>query len=134
MPTPLRETPSSRRKLIDPSYEQLESLRRAGEYITTGGHDIPELWAGGQFAYAFSDPPYGLWATPGEVQAIFREILGLILPRDRQVDIRDWGSPGLLDVCPAYFQPGTEWWGVFLFSLHDTQAGNLTVIAGASTD
>jgi hypothetical protein len=109
-------TTSRRHKLIDPSCEQLESLRRAGEYITKGGGDIPELWAGGQFAFVFSDPPYGLLATPGEAQALFREILELILPRDRQIDLRDWGSPGLPDICPAYFQPGTEWWGVFFLA------------------
>lgn len=128
-------TTSRGRKLIDPWYEQLETLWRAGDRIASGGSDIPDPWVEGNFAYAFSQPPYGMYGgTPGEVQAVFAAVLDVILPRDRAIEIRDWGSPGLPDVCPAYFLPGTEWWGVFLFSLYDTQNRNVTVIAGSTTD
>jgi hypothetical protein len=72
--------------------------------------------------------------TPAEVQAVFTMVLELVVPPDRKVDIRDWGSPGLLNVCPDYFQPGTDWWGVFLFTLCDAQNKHVTVIAGAATD
>ena len=128
-------TTSRGRKLVDPSYEELEALRLAGHTIASGGVGIPDLWEGGQFAFAFSDPPYGLYGgTPGEVQSVFTDMLNLILPRDRLLDIRDWGSPDLPDMCPDYFLPGTEWWGVFLFTIHDRRHGTVTVIAGSSTD
>jgi hypothetical protein len=128
-------TASHRRKLINPSYAELETLRRAGERITSGGTPIPDLWVGGQFAFAFADPPYGLFdTTPGEVQALFEAVLDVVVPRGRAVDIRDWGSPALADACPDYSRPGTERWGVFLFTVFDAPNKALTVIAGSSTD
>ena len=47
---------------------------------------------------------------------------------------RDWAGPELPALCPDYFEPGTEWWGVSLFTVHVAEERRLTVILGSSTD
>ena len=89
--------------------------------------------SGGQFAYAFSNPPYGLRARGSEVQALFEEIRDFILPPDERSEILDWTSPRLPEVS-AYFSMGIDWWGVFLFTIHVPATGRLTAIAGSTTD
>jgi hypothetical protein len=123
------------RTLVDPSYEELNQLSLAGDSIVSGAAPIPDLWEGGQFAFAFSQPPYGLYrGTPGQIQEVFTAVFDLILPPDQSIEIRDWGSPGLPDLCPDYFLPGTEWWGVFLFTLYAPQEKKVTVVVGSATD
>ena len=101
--------------------------------IQSGGSPIPE--PPGQFAYAFSHPPYGLFGKQSfiEVQAVFDDIRQFLLPPGQQHDILDWSHEQLPLVSP-YFEPGAEWWGMFLFSLYTPSLRRLAIIAGSATD
>ncbi|RVT97129.1 hypothetical protein EOD42_09905 [Rhodovarius crocodyli] len=114
--------------LVNPPFTLLEGVR-----IRTGMGQVPEMGAGGQFAYAFAEPPYPLTAPPGEVQAAFAGIRDFILPPGQAAEILDWSSPELARVAP-YFEQGAEWWGMFLFSIHVPALKRLTIIAGSATD
>lgn len=103
-------------------------------YIASRGSSIPELWSGGQFGYAFSTAPYRMRVDAERVQTLFDAVCALILPARRTCTILDWGSEALLDLCPAYFEDGTEWWGVFLFTVHVAEEGRTAVILGSATD
>ncbi|MGO1078829.1 hypothetical protein [Inquilinus sp. CA228] len=102
-------------------------------HIVSGAAMHPEPGAGGQFAYAFSRPPYPLRAKPRQVQAVFDVIRGFILPPGHDSEILDWSSPHLPEVSD-YFEAGMDWWGVFLFSIRTPTLQRLTVIAGSTTD
>jgi hypothetical protein len=119
---------SDGRELNDPRLLDLEGVQ-----ITHGGTPIPELGGGGQFAYAFSWPPYGLQARPIKVQALFAAIRDFIMPPNLEHEILDWTSPMLPEVSD-HFAAGMEWWGVFLFTVRVPETGLLTVIWGAETD
>ncbi len=121
-------TTDTGQKLIDPTYKQLE-----GVSIRSGSSPVPALWAGGQFAYAFSQPPYGLQATPNEIQALFRKVCDVILPPWLDSEIIDWCSPELAGVSD-YFLAGAEWWGAFLFTVRVPVHQRMTIILGSATD
>jgi hypothetical protein len=116
------------RKLKDPKLVDLDR-----ESLMSGAAPIPEAGAGGQLAYAFSHPPYSLRARGSEVQALFDEIRGFILPPPHWSEILDWTSPSLAEVSD-YFDPGMQWWGVFLFSIHVPALRRLTIVAGSTSD
>lgn len=115
-------------ELQNPKLKELDRVK-----IISGAASVPEAGAGGQFAYAFSNPPYSLRGRPSEVQAVFDEIMSFILPPPHGSEIRDWTSPELPDVS-SYFAAGMDWWGVFLFSIHIPESKRLTIIAGSTTD
>lgn len=115
-------------ELENPTLKKLDRAK-----IISGAWQCPEVGAGGEFAYAFSHPPYGLKGQPSEVQATFEEIRDFILPPIHQAQIWDWSSP-LLPEVSAYFAAGMEWWGVFLFSIHVPAIQRLTIVAGSTTD
>ncbi|MBB5711618.1 hypothetical protein [Sphingomonas xinjiangensis] len=115
-------------ELHNPKLKKLDGVK-----FMSGAAACPEAGVGGQFAYAFSNPPYGLKGKPSEVQSVFDDIRDFILPATQQSAIRDWTSPNLPDVSD-YFAPGMEWWGVFLFSVHIPEIQRLTIIAGSTTD
>ena len=115
-------------ELTNPRLRRLDRIK-----IQSGAAPVPEAGSGGQFAYAFSHPPYGLEGRPSEVQAVFDEIKEFILPPFQQREILDWSSPRLPEVS-NYFAHGMEWWGVFLFSIHIPAIERLTIIAGSTTD
>ena len=98
------------------------------------GASVAEPGTGGELAYAFTYPPYGLHAPPMEIQSLFDALRHAILPRHHRSFIIDWTSPRLPEVSAAYFEPGMEWWGVFLFSIHIPETQHLTIIAGSATD
>jgi hypothetical protein len=64
---------------------------------------------------------------------VFEKIRDFILPPLEGAEIFDWSSPQLPEVSD-YFDPGMEWWGVFLFSIHVPAMTRLTVIAGSTSD
>ena len=115
-------------KLHNPKLTKLDRMK-----IMSGAAPCPEAGAGGEFAYAFSNPPYGLHGRPSEVQSVFEEIRDLILPPMHMSEICDWTSPKLPEVSD-YFEAGMEWWGVFLFSIHIPALQKLTIIAGSTSD
>jgi hypothetical protein len=115
-------------ELKDPVLKKLDQVK-----IVSGASPCPEAGAGGQFAYAFSNPPYGLKGRPSEVQAIFEEIRDFILPPMHQGEIWDWGSPQLPEASD-YFAAGMEWWGVFLFTIHIPAIQRLTIVSGSTAD
>jgi hypothetical protein len=115
-------------KLQNPKLESLDSVK-----ILSGASTCPDPGSGGNFAYAFSNPPYGLNAQGSDVQTVFEEIRDFILPPALQCEICDWSSPRLPEVSD-YFADGMEWWGVFLFSVYIPALSRLTVVAGSTTD
>ncbi|MGF7150494.1 hypothetical protein FHS96_004152 [Sphingomonas zeicaulis] len=116
------------RKLENASLGALDGLDVSG-----GSYDIPEAGSGGELAYAFAITPYGLRASPGEIQSLFDDLRPAILPAHSEATILDWSSPRLPEVWD-YFEAGMEWWGVFLFSIHIPETRRLTIIAGSDTD
>jgi hypothetical protein len=117
-----------RGNLEDPKLTDLEGLTLEG-----GGYPIPPIGGGGEFAYAFSWPPYGLRGRPMEIQRLFDEVRDYILPPGRAHLIFDWTDPRLQDASP-YFLAGMDWWGVFLFTVHVPDFKRLVVIAASATD
>lgn len=103
-----------------------------GEKMSGGGRGIV-AGEGGQFAYAFSNPPYPLRARPSEVQELFDDITAFIIPSDQQATILDWTSPRLPEASD-YFVSGMEWWGAFLFTVHVPLLARLTAIAASTSD
>lgn len=99
--------------------------------LSHGVYSGPE--GDGQFAYAFSQPPYPLHAPPEAVQDLFDSLRMVLLPPWQPATILDWSHPSLPEVS-AYFEDGAEWWGMFLFTIHLPVTGRLVVIAGSATD
>jgi hypothetical protein len=116
------------RVLRDPRLRDLDGVR-----LLSSSMPLPEPGEGGGFAYAFSSPPHGLDAGPGEVQDLFDAIVRIILPDGTERTLLDWTSPRLPEASD-YFEAGMEWWGVFLFTLHLPALRRLAVIAGSTTD
>ncbi len=115
-------------RLTRPEFTDLNGLK-----IVSAGAGIPDIGAGGQFAYAFANPPYGLSGPRGKVQKVFDHIRETLLPRGHICVITDWASQDL-DKVSDYFKMGKEWWGMFLFTIHDATDRRLTVIIGSATD
>ena len=121
-------TTRDRREFINPKLSDLE-----GVSITTGSYGTRKAGGGGQFAYAFSHPPYKLSAQPSKIQELFREIRDFVLPPNLAHEISDWSSPRLVEASD-YFSMGMEWWGVFLWTIYIPELRRLTAIAGSTTD
>lgn len=121
-------TTADGRDLENPKLKDLDQVN-----VISGAAPCPEAGAGGQFAYAFTSPPYGLTGRPSGIQAVFDDIRKFVLPPNQCNKICDWSSPHLPEVSD-YFIAGMEWWGVFLFSVYLPETGQLTIIAGSETD
>lgn len=116
------------RQLTRPSFTALN-----GQKVASSDAGIPDVSEGGQFAHAFTNPPYGLSCTPAKVQQVFDRARETLLPKGHTCVITDWTSPDL-DAVSNHFEQGKEWWGVFLFTIYDTTNGRLTMIVGSATD
>lgn len=110
---------------------QIVNLDRAK--VKSSSQSIPEVGSGGQLAYAFSQPPYRLQASSSQIQAVFDDIKDFILPALEPCEIVDWSTPKLTEVSD-YFGAGSEWWGVFLFTIYAPVSQKLSVILGSTTD
>lgn len=113
------------KNLIGKGHGRSEGMSGAARGIDPSG--------GGQFAYAFSNPPYSLRARPTEVQELFDDITAFIVPADQPSTILDWTS-GRLPEVSDYFALGMQWWGAFLFTIHVPAIGRLTAIAASTSD
>ena len=127
-------TMSDGRRLENPTYRQLDVLERAGVMQQSGASSGAGLWAGGEFAYAFAHPPYSLPAGACRVLAVFEALRDFLLPPGASPVILDWATDEVVALCPDYFEPGTEWWGVFVFTIYVPEQRTLTVILGSATD
>lgn len=97
-------------------------------------YTLPRPGTGGDFARAFTDPPYGHGKTSlQDLEAAFNELRDFILPAWHEAEIRDWASPQLVEVS-EYFKAGMEWWGVFLFTIYVPSLGRLSAIAASASD
>lgn len=114
------------RRLENPDFAVADAVR-------SGGFPLPDPGAGGNFAYAFAWPPYGLKLPGAEIQSLFKAVVTVILPEWHEHEIRDWAHPQLPSLS-EYFRDGMEWWGVFLFTIHTRALNRTTVIAGSATD
>ena len=112
----------------NPRYEEIGSKR-----IRSWANTMPDFHDAGEYAFAFSQPPYPLSGRRAEVQRLFRESTCIILPPSEKVDIFDWSGSDLTKV-DSYFEAGMEWWGVFLFTVFQPSHSRLIVISGSTTD
>jgi hypothetical protein len=89
-----------------------------GEFITDG------------YAEAFSDPPYGVHLDFTEINALFeqinRELLGGL---EDTLDVWQWSTDW-----SSWFEPGSEWWGAYLWTAAPADCPWITVIAASATD
>ncbi|MCI0996211.1 hypothetical protein FGE05_07420 [Pseudomonas sp. ICMP22404] len=96
---------------------------------------------------AFCEPPYGTRFGDGQLQALFREWLGLLgLEAGVEVEVLNWVDNFNLDWLasdepdPArdpwsdYFDDGLEWWGVWCLSIWNPRRRTLSVLAASTTD
>lgn len=116
------------RELTNPKLTALDGVTLVG-----GGSALPDPGSGGDFAYAFLNPPYGMSGSPSDLQEVFDGIGGVVLPAGYDSVILDWTTPKLKGVS-SYFEAGMEWWGVFLFSIYIPAKQQLTIVTGSATD
>jgi hypothetical protein len=112
--------------------QQRPKFRDIPTKIRHGSSQVPALWKPGGFAYAFSNPPYGLRLAPGEIQDLYRAVVALLAPVGR-VRCLSWHSPELLKIAPQ-LTPGTEWWGVFALTTYNRVSRQVFGIAASATD
>jgi hypothetical protein len=95
----------------------------------------PDLDLEGQngFAYAFSNPPYGMQSAAGgnqHVNMLFRAMCWVHFGGlSRDLEIMRWETDWT-----NYFESGREWWGEYLWTLNRPGQRAIVVIAGSSTD
>ncbi|WP_299150696.1 hypothetical protein [uncultured Tateyamaria sp.] len=94
--------------------------------------NVPNLWHPGGFAYAFCDPPYGLRIERSETQKLYTAITSQLIP-DKDVKIYNWHCKKLLEAVPE-LGSGTEWWGVFAFTIFVPKSGRIFGIVASTTD
>ena len=82
------------------------------------------------YAYAFSNPPYNLQADGDTRLQIFRGLnYAAFSDFAPDVGIYQWTT----DWC-GYFDAGNEWWGSFLWTVHNPARNFVVVIAASATD
>jgi len=93
-------------------------------------HDRVDNGLGTGYAYAFSDPPYGMRLSGKDkgrlFEAISADLLGGI---DDASFIYEWPTDW-----SNYFEAGKEWWGSFLWSFANRGFPRITVITASTTD
>ena len=94
---------------------------------------IPDSHDAGEYAFAFSQPPYSLFGGRAKAQRLFRESTGVILPPSEKIYIYDWSGADLSEV-DSYFEAGMDWWGIYLFTIFQPSIGRMIVISGSTTD
>jgi len=94
--------------------------------------NAPDLWQLGGFAFAFCDPPYGLRTQRHETQKLYTEITSQLVPK-HDVKIYNWHRKELLEAVPQ-LGAGTEWWGVFAFTIFVPSSGCIFGLVASSTD
>ncbi len=114
--------------LTDPLYSELGT----GRTLNWAG-PAPEAGTGGQYAYAFTEPPHGLSAEPATVQSLFDDINSEVFPSKFDHLIVDWSGEDLVKLS-NYFEAGMEWWGVLLFTVYVPHLQRLTVVSASTTD
>lgn len=93
---------------------------------------LPELWQPGGFAYAFCNPPYGLRITRSETQELYTSITSELLS-GQDVRIYNWHQRELIDAVPE-LAIGTEWWGVFAFTIFIPASSRIFGIVASTSD
>jgi hypothetical protein len=95
--------------------------RKGGEYITEG------------FAQAFTKPPYGLDRknlSSLELNKLFLSIIVQLFDIfSGKTVIFQWS-----DDWSSYFDAGKEWWGSFLWTVHNTTQNYMVGVAASTTD
>ena len=116
------------RELVDPTYDEMDrgSIKAWRSYC-------PNVGTGGNYAYAFCQPPYSGTMARLEVQDLFRRINAIILPAEGDEIITDWSSRDLDDFC-EHFESGMAYWGVFLFTIFHPTTRGLVVISASTSD
>jgi hypothetical protein len=94
------------------------SKQAGGELLTDG------------YAEAFSDPPYGMRLGLAELSSLFeqinRELLGGL---HDTLEVWQWSTDW-----STWFEPGSEWWGAYLWTAAPADRPWITVIAASATD
>jgi len=83
------------------------------------------------YAYAFSDPPYGLRCESNEkIIGLFNELNELLFNNFRdKLYIYSWSRDW-----SRYFDAGKEWWGTDLWTVHVPDKKYIVGIGASSTD
>lgn len=83
------------------------------------------------FAYAFSEPPYGMSSGgPKDLNTLFHGLcFALFGGLSEDLNIYRWETDW-----SNYFDAGREWWGTFLWTIQRPGSSNIAVIAGSTTD
>ena len=115
-------------RVSDIRYDKLGDAPNRSWGVTTPDCDEP-----GQYAYAFSCPPYGLEGPSAKIQRLFKQSTELLLDRSAPIEIFDWSGGDLTRVHPL-FEAGMEWWGAFLFTIFNPGDHSMVVISGSTTD
>jgi len=82
------------------------------------------------YAYAFTAPPHGLTHSNEEVNGLFNGLNDrLVGGLSANLVIYRWSTNW-----STYFEPGHEWWGSFLWTVHNPVTGTIVGIAASTTD
>ena len=92
----------------------------------------PPDFNSGNFAYAFCQPPYPLDLSPQSIQNLYSDIIQKICPK-HDVRILNWYSEALINLAPE-LKEGTEWWGVFVFTIYVKSTRTIFALVAAETD
>lgn len=98
--------------------ERPDTVRQVPHYANEG------------FAYAFTEPPYSMSGTRNEINALFLS-LNTLLFNDFQdaLVIYQWSTDW-----STYFDAGHEWWGAFLWTVHNPKAHFMIGVGASTTD
>ncbi|MBV9851394.1 MAG: hypothetical protein JO250_17125 [Armatimonadetes bacterium] len=126
---PLYEVGSHRLLLRGRTRNHLNHYFFAGEPESPGTvREIPGGMTGYGYAYAFTEPPYNLRGTSEEINTLFLSMnVQLFQDFEEAVTFYEWSTDW-----STYFDAGHEWWGAFLWTVHNTKT-NLILGIGAST-
>jgi hypothetical protein len=96
---------------------------------TCGAFTPPQFETYG-YADSFFKTPHGLRASNDEIQSTFAEISGFLfgqfaVPLEIYTWSTDWSN---------YFDPGHEWWGAFLWTVHNREQHLMIGLAASATD
>lgn len=84
----------------------------------------------GGYSYAFSHPPYPLRAFSKVVNDLFSSINRCLFDNfDTELDIYEWATDW-----SNFFDAGNEWWGSFLWTIHNKKQDIVVAIGASASD
>ena len=82
------------------------------------------------YAHAFSDPPYPISIDGKSLNELFLRLNNLLFGGlNAPLEIYEWAG----DWC-NYFDDGYDWWGAYLWTVHNLNTMQMVAIGPSSTD